>query len=333
MTSATVGTRAATAPRRRPGRDPRPGDRLRRRNALIGWTFILPNFLGFAILTLIPVLALFWMSLTKWEALAPATSPFPFNLGFKEFIGFDNFVRLFGDPTFRTSVLNTVYYAALYIPVTLGLALGLALLLNSRLKGIAFFRTAAFFPYITSVVAIAIVWGLILQPDTGILNQLLGAILGPLGVPADALPGWYFSSMTWAIPGVVLVSAWRDMGYYMILLLAGLQTIPTELYEAAQMDGAGAIRRFWNITLPGLRPTMFFVTIMMTINALKIFDLVLVLTDGGPGTATFMLSHFIWRQGIEQGHRGYASSGAIVLFAICITVTIVQFLVNKRRER
>ena len=330
MTTATADPVARPA---RTGRQPKPGERLRRRNALIGWTFVLPNFVGFAILTMVPVLAMFWMSLTKWEALAPATSPFPYNFGFQSFIGLDNFAQIFSDPTFLTATRNTLYYALLYIPITLVMALGLSLLLNSKMRGIAFFRTAAFFPYITSVVAIAIVWGLILQPNNGIMNQILGTVLGPFGVTPDSLPGWYFSSMDWAVPGVVIVAAWRDMGYYMILLLAGLQTIPTELYEAAQMDGAGKIRQFWNITLPGLRPTMFFVTIVMTINALKIFDLVLVLTNGGPGTATFMLSHFIWRQGIENGHRGYASSAAVVLFLICITITIIQFLVNKRRDR
>ena len=136
----------------------------------------------------------------------------------------------------------------------------------------------------------------------------------------------------WALPAVALISMWRDSGYYMILFLAGLQTIPRELYEAARVDGANFRRQFWNITLPGLRPTTFFVMVMMTIGSFKILDLVLVLTRGGPGQATLVISQFIFREGFERNNFGYASAAAVVLFLLCITVTIVQFIVNKRRE-
>lgn len=135
------------------------------------------------------------------------------------------------------------------------------------------------------------------------------------------------------MPAVIIVGTWRDMGYYMLLFLAGLQAIPGELYEAARVDGANGLRRFLNVTLPCLRPTTFFVTVMLTINSFKIFDLILVMTDGGPGTATLVLSQYIYRKGFEEYDFGYASAVAIVLFLICLVVTIVQFMVNKRRER
>ena len=298
---------------------PEPSLRRRRskltlRNTLLGWSFILPNFLGFATLTLVPVVTLFYMSMTNWNVFGSAT-----------WVGFANFERLFGDGSFRISFWNTIYYAALHIPLTIVAALGLALLLNNKLRGVAFFRTAAFLPYITSIVAIAVVWNLLFSPDYGPINQILRAI--GLANP----PGWLTSS-DWAMPAVVIVGTCRDMGYYMILFLAGLQTVPRELYEAARVDGAGAWQRFRNVTLPCLRPTMFFVTVMLTINSFKIFDLILVMTDGGPGQSTSVISQFIYRKGFEENQFGYASSAAVVLFFLCIAVTIFQFIWNKRRN-
>lgn len=292
----------------------RPGARLKRRNTLIGWTFILPNFIGFAALTLVPVLTLFYIAFTDWNAFGNAN-----------WVGGANFVRLFNDNSFRIAVTNTILYSLMYIPMTLVVSLGLAMLLNTKLRGVAFFRTAAFFPYITSIVAIAMVWNILFSPEYGPINQILRFI----GI-ADP-PGW-LTSPTSALPAVALISMWRDAGYYMILFLAGLQTIPRELYEAARMDGANGWQRFWNVTLPGLRPTTFFVTVMMVIGSFKILDLILVLTRGGPGQATLVISQFIFREGFERNSFGYASAAAVVLFLMCITITIVQFLVNKRRS-
>lgn len=307
-------TEGPDAPTRPPTGRRSAGSRLRLRNTLIGWSFILPNFIGFALLTLIPVITLFYISFTNWNVF-----------GVAQWIGLDNFERLFADASFRTALLNTLYYAAIHIPLTLAASLGLALLLNRKLRGVAFFRTVAFFPYITSIVAIAVVWNMLFSPEFGPINQLLRAV----GV--ENPPGWTTSS-AWAMPAVILVSVWREMGYYMLLLLAGLQTVPAQLYEAARMDGANAWQRFWNVTLPGLRPTMFFVTVMLTIGSFKIFDLILVMTNGGPGQSTLVLSQYIWQKGFVENQFGYASSVAVVLFFICISVTVVQFLVNKRRE-
>ncbi|WP_345801381.1 sugar ABC transporter permease [Microbacterium sp. AZCO] len=288
--------------------------KLALRNTLIGWSFILPNFLGFALLTLVPVVTLFYMSFTNWNVFGKA-----------DWIGLANFQRLLGDGSFRISVVNTLYYSVMHIPLTIVVSLGLALLLNNKLRGIAFFRTAAFFPYITSIVAIAVVWNLLFSPDYGPINQILRFI----GV--DNPPGW-LTSAQWAMPAVVIVSTWRDMGYYMILFLAGLQTVPRELHEAARVDGANVFQRFFNVTLPCLRPTMFFVTVMLTINSFKIFDLILVMTNGGPGQATLVLSQFIYKKGFEESQFGYASAAAVALFLMCIVVTIIQFFWNKRRS-
>lgn len=307
MTATVAPDAGKTTPRRR-------RSALRRRNTLIGWTFILPNFAGFAAFTLVPVVILFYMAFTNWNIFGKA-----------DWVGLANFQRLLGDGSFRNAFWNTLYYSVMHIPLTIVVSLGLALLLNNKLRGVAFFRTAAFFPYITSIVAIAVVWNLLFSPDYGPINAMLRFI----GI--ENPPGW-LTSKDWAMPAVVIVSTWRDMGYYMILFLAGLQTVPPELHEAARVDGANVWQRFINVTLPCLRPTMFFVTVMLTINSLKVFDLILVMTDGGPGQATMVLSQFIYRKGFEESQFGYASAASVALFFLCIIVTIAQFLWNKRRS-
>ena len=292
----------------------RPG-RLTIMNNLQGWSFILPNFIGFSILTLVPIISLFVYAFTNWNVFGQAS-----------FIGLENFIRLMGDSSFHIAVTNTLYYAVFQIPLTLAVSLGLALLLNGGLRGRAFFRTAAFFPYITSIVAIAVVWNTLFSPDFGPINQFLRAI----GIANP--PGWT-ASADWSMPAVIIVGVWREMGYYMLLLLAGLQTVPASLYEAAKMDGANAWQRFRFVTIPMLRPTLFFVIVMMTIGAFKIFDLILVMTEGGPGQSTLVLSQFIYQKGFVENQFGYASAAAIVLFFMCITVTVIQYVINHRKER
>jgi multiple sugar transport system permease protein len=283
------------------------------RNTLTGWSFILPNFLGFGIFTLIPVLALFYYAFTDWNIFGGA-----------EWTGIDNFTRMAHDDSFWTAFGNTVTYTVFHIPLTMGAALGLALLLNRRLRGVAFFRTVAFFPYITSIVAIAQVWNMLFSPEYGPVNAMLRAI----GVAHP--PGWT-ASADWSMPAVIIVGSWREMGYYMLIFLAGLQTIPTQLYEAARIDGANAWHRFWSVTLPSLRPTTFFVTVMLTIGSFKVFDVILLLTNGGPGQSTLVLSQYIYQKGFGENQFGYASAVSVALFAICFAITVVQFAVNKRR--
>ena len=291
------------------------GRRMRLRSILVGWSFILPNFLGFALFTLVPVIAAFGLAFMKWD-------------GFNDpqFVGIRNFTRLFGDDNFRIALLNTVLYAVGHVPLTLAFALGLALLLNQKLRGIAFFRVAIFFPYITSLVAIAIVWNMLFNPTSGPINQFLQL----LGIAHP--PGWT-ASTGWALPAVIITGVWRDMGYYMVLFLAGLQAIPNEYYEAASVDGAGGWRKFWSITLPSLRPTTFLVLVLLSVSSFKVFDLIFVMTQGGPGRATLVLSQLIYQDGIINGQFGYASAISLVLFVIVLVVTVFQFRIQQRRER
>ncbi|WP_155372928.1 carbohydrate ABC transporter permease [Catellatospora vulcania] len=295
---------------------PRARDRRRaRRNTLIGWSFILPNFLGFAVLTLVPVIAAFALSFMEWDSYNPP-----------EWVGLDNFQRLLNDESTKIALRNTAFYALGHVPLTMLAALGLALLLNRKIAGVGFFRAAAFFPYITSMVAVAVVWNMLFNPQFGPVNQFLQF----LGV--DSPPGWT-TSTTWAMPAIILTSVWRDMGYYMVLFLAGLQAIPVEQYEAAKVDGASTWQRFRAVTLPGLRPVTFLVLILLTVQSFKVFDLVVVMTDGGPGRATLVLSQQIYRRGIIEGEFGYASAISLVLFLLVLVFTLVQFWFNSRRER
>jgi multiple sugar transport system permease protein/alpha-1,4-digalacturonate transport system permease protein len=289
--------------------------RLVWRNTVAGWSFILPNFIGFAVLTMVPIGVLFYIAFTKWNVFRHNAT----------WIGTDNFVQLWNDSIFWTAFWNTIYYTVFHIPLTLAAALGLALLLNRKLRAVAFFRTAAFFPYITSIVALTYVWNLLFSPDYGPINEFLRFI----GI--NNPPGWT-ASATWSMPAVIIVGTWREMGYYMLLYLAGLQTIPTQLYEAATVDGASAWQRFWHVTVPGLRHTTFLVTVLLTIGSFKVFDLILLLTQGGPGQSTLVLSQYIYQKGFEQNDFGYASAVSIVLFVICFAITIVQYRVNRRGD-
>ncbi|WIM98528.1 sugar ABC transporter permease [Actinoplanes oblitus] len=284
------------------------------RNTLLGWSFLLPNFLGFAVLTMVPVVLLFYYAFTTWDIFGGA-----------EWTGLDNARQLVHDAGFWTAMRNTLYYTAFHIPLTLVVSLGLALLLNRRLRGVAFFRTVAFFPYIASIVAVAQVWNMLFSPGYGPIDAVLRAV----GV--DNPPGWT-TSADWSMPAVILVGTWREMGYFMLIFLAGLQTVPGELYEAARVDGAGAWQRLRAVTLPGLRPTMFFVVVLLTVNSFKVLDLILVMTNGGPGQSTLVLAQYVYRKGFEENQFGYASAVSMVLFLLCFLVTVVQFVVNRRRE-
>ncbi|GIF04248.1 carbohydrate ABC transporter permease [Actinoplanes siamensis] len=284
------------------------------RNTLLGWSFLLPNFLGFAVLTMAPVALLFYYAFTTWDIFGGA-----------EWSGLDNARQMIHDSTFWNAVRNTLYYTVFHIPLTLVVSLGLAVLLNKRLRAVAFFRTVAFFPYIASIVAVAQVWNMLFSPGYGPVDALLRAV----GV--DHPPGWT-TSADWSMPAVILVGTWREMGYFMLIFLAGLQTVPAQLYEAARVDGANAWQRLWAVTLPGLRPTTFFVIVMLTINSFKVLDLILVMTNGGPGQSTLVLAQYVYRKGFEENQFGYASAVSVVLFLLCLLVTMAQFAVNRRRE-
>lgn len=279
------------------------------RNTLVAYSFIAPNFIGFAIFTLGPILFAFALAFMHWDGSNPIT-----------FAGFDNFLQLAGDRAFITALWNTIAYTALSVPLTMACALGLAILLNQKILGRSFFRTAMFFPYVASLVAVAVVWNMLFHPDMGPVNMLLYS----LGVDPKALPRWA-ADRNWAMITVVLFGVWKSMGYYMVIYLAGLQGINPELYEAASIDGANGWHKFLYITVPQLAPTTFFVSVMLTIQSFKIFDQIYLVTQGGPGTSTLVLVYHIYNEAFISWDLGYSSAIALVLFFIVLAVTVIQF--------
>lgn len=286
---------------------------LNTRNTLVGMTFILPNFIGFLIFTLVPVVFSFILSFMKWD-------------GFNEmqFVAFNNFAKIFKDPNFRNSLVLTLEYTVFTVLFSMAAALGLAILLNNKLRFVNFFRSAIFFPYVASIVAVGCVWKAMFMKNGGVVNALLGVFL-----PDSALPGW-LADVDWALPAVIIVSVWKNMGYFMIIYLAALQDIPYSLYEAAEIDGATKWQQFRRITFPMLTPSHFFVLMMLIINSFKVFDLIFMLTEGGPGTATQLLSMYIYNKSFISWDYGVASAAAMILFLIVGGITLIQFRVEKK---
>lgn len=291
---------------------PKRGMTLSRRRTLVGVSFITPNFVGFFVLNLIPILFALLLCFNRWDGYNPM-----------ELAGLDNFKYIFTHKVFQQAVFKTAVFTVFSVGITMLLSLGLAVLINQKLKAIGIFRTAIFFPYVASVVAVAAVWQMLFQKDMGLINEVLRA----LGV-ADP-PGW-FASTKWALVGVIVVNIWKNMGYYMIIYLAALQDIPSSLVEAGMIDGASAWQRFWRIKWPLLRNATFFVVMMLTINSFKSFDLIYALTEGGPGTATTLLSQYIYNQSFVSWDYGRASAAAMVLFAIVAVITLFQFRLEKK---
>lgn len=279
---------------------------------LVAYSFILPNLLGFAIFTLVPMVFSLGLALMSWDGANQVS-----------WVGLDNFKNLLDDSTFKIALKNTLWYVGGTVPLTLVCSLGLAVLLNQPIRGRNIFRTIYFFPYVASLVAVAVVWNMLFFPSAGPVNEFLRA----LGV--DNPPRWS-ASVDWAMPTVILASIWRNMGYYMIIYLAALQGIPRILYEAAEIDGASAWQRFRHVTVPMLTPATFFISIMLTITSFKVFDLILVMTNGGPGRATNVLVIHTYNTAFRQFKFGYSSAIAMVLFALVMVITIVQFYMEKR---
>lgn len=283
-----------------------------RRNRIIAYTFLLPNIIGFLIFILIPVIASFFMSFTSWNGF-----------GVVEFIGLDNYKQLLNDENFKISFFNSILFMVISVPITLFLSMLIAVALNQGIRFVKVFRTAVFLPYVTATIAVAAVWQLIFNPTMGPIN----GVLMNLGI--DQPPGW-LSSPTWALISVSIVYIWHSVGYYMVLFLAGLQSIPDYLYEAAELDGAGPISKFFNITVPMLSLVLFFTTIIGVINSFKVFDLIYVLTGGGPGRSTHVLVYDIYNTAFKQFEYGYASAMAYVLFLLILVISIIQFRGQKK---
>jgi multiple sugar transport system permease protein len=278
-------------------------------NALTAYSFIAPNFIGFAVFTLGPIVFAFALAFMHWDGNNPI-----------QFVGLDNFWQLFSDRVFHAAFWNTIIYTGFVVPLTLICSLGLAILLNQKIFGRNFFRTVAFFPYVASLVAVAVVWNMMFHPEFGPVNM----VLYTLGVDPSNLPGWA-ADRHWAMATVIIFSVWKNMGYFMVIYLAGLQGISSELYEAANIDGASAWQKFRFVTLPQLAPTTFFVSVMLIIQSFKVFDQIFMITQGGPGTSTLVLVYHIYNEAFISWDLGYSSMVALVLFLLVLVITIVQF--------
>ncbi|MET8969470.1 carbohydrate ABC transporter permease [Streptomyces hydrogenans] len=292
---------AAPAPRRRAATPTGPGRRRRRAGLLM----VAPALLHAALWIGLPVVASVALAFTSYDVL---TAP--------RFVGLDNFRDMLEDDVFRKAVVNTLVYTFFTVPVGMALGLLAALALNTGLRARGVFRTAVFLPQVTATVAIALVWLWIYNPRSGLLNILLG-VFGIEG------PAW-LSSMTWAMPSVVLVGIWQGIGMKMLIYLAALQSLPRELYEAASVDGATRVRQFFSLTLPLLKPATFFVLITSMISAFQSFDQIYILTDGGPANSTTMMTYEIYKSAFREFRVGYASAQSLVLFLLLMGFTLVN---------
>lgn len=291
-------------------RPARVGSRTRAQT-LWGYALIAPMMAGFAVFFLFALVASLALSLTDWDVLAPP-----------QWVGVDNYARLLHDDAFMTALRNT---AALTIPnvaLRLTLSLALAIALNSRIRFRAFYRTLFFIPVLTMPVAIATIWKWLYDPTFGPIN----AALGRLGLPQ---PEWLTHQGS-ALIAVVIVLLWSGVGYDMVIFLAGLQNIPREYYEAAQIDGAGALRQFRDITLPLLTPTTFFLTVIAIINSLQVFDLIFVMTEVGNTNRFPTIVYYIFEEGFKNFRMGYAITVAWVLLMIILVFTLLQFRLQRR---
>jgi len=282
------------------------------REDLTGWAFAAPFVILFGVFLAFPILASFLLSFTSF-GLRDLANP----IG-ATFVGLKNYIDLLGDAKFWTSLFNTFYFVVVGVPVTLALGLLIANALN---RGVTRFRTAFrvgyYLPVITSIVAIAVVWRFLLNPDVGLVNMLLGAV----GING---PAWLADPVL-AMPSIIAMAVWRNLGFAMVVFLAGLQAIPASLYEAASIDGAGRWQAFRFVTIPMLRPTILFMTVITTIGYLQLFEEPFVMTDGGPLDKTLSVTMYMYQQGFTFFHQGYASALAYVLFVIVATIAFLQF--------
>ena len=280
--------------------------------------FLLPSMAGLFVFYLIPLISSFFISLTRWDGLSRLGGPG----GFPPAVGLENYTRVLSSGEFYQVLGNTTYFIVLYLPGMLLGALAVALLLSQRIKGIGLFRVIYYIPVLTSWVAGALVWRWLLSPQYGPVNAALEAA----GIPG---PGWLFDT-TWAMPGIVLASIWKDVGFFGLIFLGGLQGINPEFYEAAEIDGAGWWYRMRRITLPLLSPITFFIIVIALINSFQLFPQVMVMTDNaGPQGATRVLLERIYTYAFRYYEMGYASAYSWVLFFIIFMLTALQFKIQQ----
>ncbi|MCC6804374.1 MAG: sugar ABC transporter permease [Anaerolineae bacterium] len=278
--------------------------KLRKRS--VPYLFLLPSFAALILFSFIPFLQGLYFSLTKYPLL-----------GSPEFIGLGNFIRLSTDPLFTASLRNTLVYMVSTVALRVVIGLVLAVVLNSRLRGRIIFRAIFYLPVIAPLVTVAVIWRIIFDTYSGVLNAVLD-VFGIAPVP-------WLTSTAWAMPAIVIMSVWKTFGWNIVIFLAGLQSIPETLHEAAAIDGASRLQTFFRITLPLLRPTILLAVVTSTINASQVFDQVYVMTRGGPGYSTMTLGQMVYTAGFETHEMGYASAVSVVLLIITLILTLIQF--------
>lgn len=299
-------TATTTPPRRRP--------RIGRHRTITAWLFLSPALLVLALFTFYPMVQAGYLSFTDYNLIRAA-----------EWVGLDNYVELFGDPAVLNAFLNTILYAAVVTPVTIVLALALALLLNRAFVGRTLVRTAVFLPFILSLGIVAIAWTFLLDPNIGLLSYWFE------GLGLVTTQGW-LSDPRFAMPAVMLVGVWKFVGFYMVMYLAGLQSIPADLMEAARLDGAGTWQRFRHVTLPLLSNQTLLVSVMALVASLQAFDQIYVMTRGGPYFKTETLVMLIYREGFQELRFGYGSAISLMLLLFVFVLSMVQYGYFRRRQ-
>jgi multiple sugar transport system permease protein len=283
-------------------------DRLRRassRQAFWAWVFLTPGLLYFCVFLILPLLASFYISFTDWDVLTPP-----------KWIGLANYAELLRNPTIQRSIINTLYYAVVTIPVTIALGLAIALALNRAFWGRAFFRAVYYLPVVISAAATAFLWIWIFQSQVGLLNHLLKSV----GLPTQ---NWLVSPL-FAMPVIMWTGVWQSLGWSVVVFLAGLQGIPEMYYEAAKIDGANPRQLFRHITWPLLAPTTLFVFVIMIIGSLQVFGTVLIMTDGGPLNSTTVIVHQVYINAFQYLRMGFGSALGIILFLFILALALTN---------
>ncbi len=282
------------------------------REEVQAYLFIFPLLFGIIFYNILPIFSSAVISLTDWDIMTQPTS-----------VGFENYSKLFKDDIFKASFINTLYYTGVSVPLQVVVAFFLALLLNFKIKGSNLFRACFFMPVVTSVVAVSTVWYWIYNSEYGLINLLIYQVFGIAG------PNW-LGSKDWAMPSIIIMSLWKNAGYYMVIFLAALQGVPQELYESARIDGASSWKQLYYITIPVVSPTTFFVVIMATISSFQMFEQSYVMTAGGPSYSTITLVLSVFNHAFKYFRMGYASAQAWILFLLIMFITFIQKIFQKK---
>jgi multiple sugar transport system permease protein len=299
-------------------RGKRKSGNLERNENGAAFAFLALNFLGYVLFKLVPILLALILSFSKWNFVS----------GIKgiRFVGLDNYLKLFTDEVFIRSFFNTILYAVAMVPVSIFLALVLGVILNDYVYGKGVLRLAFYLPYISSMVAVAMVWMILFIPTYGPINNLLRAV----GIAHP--PGWLNSSST-SLISIMIVGVWQSLGYNIIIVLAGLQGIPVSLYESADIDGASIVRKFFSITIPSLSGALFFLVMISFIRSFQVFTPVQIMTQGGPGSSSSVLVYYIYTTAFQYSNIGYASAISWVLFLLVFVFTVVRNTIQARSGR